>query len=98
VHPDYVKEVTAHASARPSKVEVRARGKTFVAEKLYPKGSPSPDAGTLMSTQELVAKFCHNAEGVLSPSAIDSVVTAVLDLDKAENFAAIMKQVARTRQ
>ena len=51
-----------------------------------------------MSTQELVAKFCHNAEGVLSPSAIDSVVTAVLDLDKAENFAAIMKQVARTRQ
>ena len=42
VHPDYVKEVTAHASARPSKVEVRARGKTFVAEKLYPKGSLRP--------------------------------------------------------
>jgi 2-methylcitrate dehydratase PrpD len=97
IHPDYVKALTAQCSARPTKVEIRARGKTFVAERLYPKGSPSPDPASLMTTEELVRKFCHNAETVLSPAAIDGVVNAVLDLDKASNFATVMRQVARSR-
>lgn len=95
VHPDYVKELSAHPSARPSRVEVRARGKTFTAEKLYPKGSPSPDPATLMSTEELVRKFSHNAQRVIGAAAIDAVVHAVLDLEKCTNFATVMTQVAR---
>jgi 2-methylcitrate dehydratase PrpD len=95
VHPDYVKQLAAHPSARPSRVEVRARGKTFAAEKLYPKGSPSPDPATQLSTEELVRKFSHNAQGVIGAAAIDSVVNAVLDLDKSANFATVMTQVAR---
>jgi 2-methylcitrate dehydratase PrpD len=94
IHPDYVQQITAHASARPTKVEVRARGKTFVAETLYPKGTPSPDPATSMSDAELVDKFSHNAQGVLSAGAIDRVVNLVMGLEKAPNFAAVMSLVA----
>jgi 2-methylcitrate dehydratase PrpD len=97
VHPDYVKALDTHGLARPTKVEVRARGQTFIAEKLYPKGSPSPDSGTLMTNDELVQKFRHNASSVLSPGAIDSVVNAVLEVETVSNFATVMRQVARSR-
>lgn len=97
VHPDYVKALTAHGNARPTKVEIRARGKTFAAERRYPKGSPSPDPSSLMTTEELVQKFCHNAESALTPRAIDGIVNAVLDLDKTASFAAVMSQTARSR-
>ena len=97
VHPDYVKALNTHGLARPTKVEVRARGKTFVAEKIFPKGSPTPDSATLMTNDELVRKFRHNASTVLSPAAIDSVVNAVMELDKVPSFATVMRQVARSR-
>jgi 2-methylcitrate dehydratase PrpD len=97
VHPDYVKELAGHGAARPTKVEVRARGKTFIAEQRYPKGSPSPDPASSMSTEELARKFSHNAEAALSPQAIDSVINAVLALERAPDFAAVMGQVARSR-
>lgn len=96
VHPDYVKELTAHGSARPSKVEVRARGKSFVAERLYPKGSPSPDPVSRMTTEELVQKFRHNASGVITEAAADGVVNEVLALEKVSSFTNVMKLVART--
>jgi 2-methylcitrate dehydratase PrpD len=95
VHPDYVKQLTAHGAARPSRVEVRARGATFVAERLYPKGSPSPDPASLMTTEELVQKFRHNASGVISEGAIDGVVSEVLGLEEVSNFATVMRLVAR---
>jgi 2-methylcitrate dehydratase PrpD len=93
VHPDYVKQLSAHPSARPSRVEVRARGRTFVAESLYPKGSPSPDPASRMSDEDLVRKFCHNAAGVLPAAAIDATVNAVMTLEKSRNFAAVMRLV-----
>jgi 2-methylcitrate dehydratase PrpD len=97
LHPDYVKELSAHPSARPSKVEVRARGRTFVAESLYPKGSPSPDPASRMSDEELVRKFCRNAEGVLAPAAIDALANEVMGLEKVANFATVMRQAARSQ-
>lgn len=96
VHPDYEKALGAHGAARPTKVEIRARGTTFAAERHYPKGSPSPDPATRMTTEELIQKFCHNAEPVLSASAIDSTVNAVMDLDRVSNFATVMSHVARS--
>jgi len=90
VHPDYLKELSAHASARPSRVEVRARGQTFVAERLYPKGSPSPDPANLFSTGELVAKFHANAEGVLPRGRADAIVEAVMELDGGRAGAAAL--------
>jgi 2-methylcitrate dehydratase PrpD len=94
VHPDYVKELSAHGAARPSRVEIRARGTVFSAERLYPKGSVSPDGATRMTSEELIAKFVHNADGVLSRSAADRVVNAVMDLESCSNFATVMGLVA----
>ena len=96
VHPDYVKELSANGAARPTKVEVRARGRTFTAEKRYPKGSPSPDPTTRMTTEELVGKFCHNAKGVITAEAMDRVVSDVLALEEVGDFAGLMKRVARS--
>lgn len=97
VHPDYVKMLNANGLARPTKVELKARGKTFVAERMFPKGSPSPDPATRMTTDELVAKFRHNASGVINAGEVDRVVDDVLGLEKVGNFAAVMRSVARSR-
>lgn len=93
-HPDYVKRLSAHASARPSRVEVTARGETFVAERLYPKGSPSPDPSNLMSTEELIDKFLHNAEGVLRGDTADAVVEMVMGDTGAWDTAKLMALLA----
>ncbi|KAF1038714.1 MAG: hypothetical protein GAK33_02050 [Burkholderia lata] len=94
VHPDYLKELSSHASARPSRVEVTARGQTFVAERLYPKGSPSPDPSNLLSTDELVAKFHRNADGAMPRDRADAVVDAVMALDRDCNVPGLMALVA----
>ncbi|TDP37753.1 MmgE/PrpD family protein [Nocardia ignorata] len=93
-HPDYFKALSAHPSARPTKVEVDARGTTFVAERTYPKGSPSPDPSTRMTTDELVAKFRINARDVLSENRIDQVVETVLGVDKVDDFGTVMRLLA----
>ncbi|MDR6855663.1 hypothetical protein [Variovorax guangxiensis] len=91
VHPDYEKLVTGNAASRPARIEVRARGKSFVEEARYPKGSPSPDPKSTMTTEELVAKFVRNAEGVIDSRIVDQAVTQLLNLDKVEDFASLMR-------
>jgi 2-methylcitrate dehydratase PrpD len=91
VHPDYEKLVTGHAASRPARLEVRARGKSFVGESRYPKGSPSPDPTTTMTNEELVAKFARNAEGVIAASKVDQAITHLIELEKVEDFATVMR-------
>ncbi|MEW1735093.1 MmgE/PrpD family protein [Nocardia beijingensis] len=93
-HPDYFAELSAHPSARPTKVEVDARGTTFTAERRFPKGSPSPDPTTRMTDDELIAKFRVNAQGVLSESRMDEVVESVFALDSVDDFGAVMRLLA----
>ncbi len=90
VHPDYAKAMAVNPAARPSRVEIRARGQTFVEESLYPKGSPSPDPQSLMSDDELAAKFRHNCEGMLPAAQADAVIDALWHLDGVGNVASIM--------
>jgi 2-methylcitrate dehydratase PrpD len=92
-HPDWASAVTADPNARPSRVEVVARGTTFVGERTYPKGNPSPDPSTYMTTDEIVAKFRHNAEGVISEEAVESVIGGVLNLEQVEDISTIMEQL-----
>jgi 2-methylcitrate dehydratase PrpD len=94
VHPDYVKLLTGHGASRPAKIEVRARGQTFVGEKRYPKGSPSPDPASYMTDAELVAKFASNADGVISQASIDALVESVMRLETVADIRAMMKLVA----
>lgn len=95
VHPDYVKLLTSHAASRPAKIEVHARGRTFVGEKRYPKGSPSPDPASTMTTDELVEKFVYNAEGVIPSSNVDAIVNAVLHLETVDDIGMIMRRAGK---
>jgi 2-methylcitrate dehydratase PrpD len=90
VHPDYAKFLSGNAASRPTHIEVRARGKTFVGERLYPRGSPSPDPTTRMTNDELVAKFARNAEGVISPSAVDLAVAKIWSLESMTDVGKLM--------
>ena len=94
VHPDYEKALKAHPASRPSRIEIKARGKTFVAEASFPKGVSSPDPTTYMTTEELVTKFRGNAEGIISPAAVDSVLDALLNLETVSDFSTIMRRLS----
>jgi 2-methylcitrate dehydratase PrpD len=95
-HPDWADAVTADPAARPARVEVVARGTTFVAERSYPKGSRSPDASTYMTNDELVAKFLHNAEGVLSTEDADGVADRVMHLEEVDDISTVMDRLRPT--
>jgi 2-methylcitrate dehydratase PrpD len=91
VHPDYVEQLSKNAASRPARVEIRARGTTFIGERLYPKGSPSPDPATVMTTAELVEKFRHNARDVLVADALDDAVDLLLHLERVRDVAAVTR-------
>ncbi|MFG3618616.1 MmgE/PrpD family protein [Nocardia sp. NPDC047654] len=92
-HPDYFEALSAHPSARPARIEVDARGTTFVADRVYPKGSPTPDPETRMTDAELIAKFRVNADGVIPESRMDSIVEVVFDLESVDDFATVMRRL-----
>ncbi len=94
-HPSYFQSVSADISSRPSRVEVRARGQVFSGEKMFPKGTPSADPSTYMTTDELVAKFRAFVDGLLPPAAIDRAVDSVLNLEEVEDFGTVMRQFVR---
>ena len=89
-HPDYVRLLKENRASRPARVEVTARGQTFTGESRYPKGSPSPDPASYMTDDELIAKFLHNAEGVLSDKAAEEVVATIMSLENASNISRLM--------
>ncbi len=95
VHPDYVKLLTTQGASRPAKLELRARDRTFTGEKRYPKGSPSPDPTTAMTDEEMVAKFRHNADGVLTPAQADQLVEMTMELEQVADVSALVRQAAR---
>jgi len=97
VHPDYVKLLTSNAASRPARIEVQARGRTFAGERRFPKGSPSPDPESTMTTDELVAKFCHNAEGVIPRRSIDAIVNAVLHLETVDDIGKVMRLAGKVK-
>jgi 2-methylcitrate dehydratase PrpD len=94
-HPGYAEAIAAHPAARPTRIEVAARGRVFVGERSFPKGSPSPDPDTTMTTDELITKFHVNAEGVLPASKIQSVIDSVLNLETVADVRSLMKDVAK---
>ncbi len=91
VHPDYVSLRDKHPGCQPALVEVRARGQVFRAEQLYPKGLRSEDPASYMTTEELVAKFRHNAIGVLEGAALERVIDMLLNLEQIEDVGSLMR-------
>jgi 2-methylcitrate dehydratase PrpD len=91
VHPDYAKAISGNAASRPARVEIHARGQHFIEEKNYPKGSPSPEPGSLMTDDELTAKFRHNCDCVISAAQTESLIDALWNLDTVKDFGAVMR-------
>lgn len=94
-HPSYFQSISADITSRPSRIEIRARGQTFAAEKHFPKGTPSADPQTYMTTEELVRKFRTFVDGILPPAIIDKVLDSVLHLEQVDDFGTIMRLLVR---
>lgn len=93
-HADYEAQLARNPASRPARIEVRARGETFVGELLYPKGSPSPDPASRMTNDEISEKFIGNAQGVLSPQATDTVLKLLWELENADDMTHIIALLA----
>ncbi|MCG7400308.1 MmgE/PrpD family protein [Caballeronia zhejiangensis] len=91
VHPDSANAHGTNPSSRPSRVEIRARGQVFAGDRMFPKGTPSSDGQSYMSTEELVCKFRNFVDGLVSPAAANSVIDSVLNLEKVDDFGAVMQ-------
>ena len=94
-HPSYFQSLAADITSRPSRVEIRARGQVFAAEKLFPKGTPSADPQSYMTTDELVHKFRTFVDGILPAATIDQVIDNVLHLEQVDDFGTIMRALVR---
>jgi 2-methylcitrate dehydratase PrpD len=81
------------ASGRPmnSRVIVKARGNTYTEENSRPRGGAH---GTLLTDGELIAKFRHNAQRVLTQNKIDKAVEALTNLEKIPNINQVMENIS----
>jgi 2-methylcitrate dehydratase PrpD len=89
-HPDWAAAVSADPVARPTRVEIVARGETFVGERAYPKGSRSPDPSTYTTNDEIIAKFFHNASGVITTEDAEWVAERVMNLEQLDDVSVLM--------
>jgi 2-methylcitrate dehydratase PrpD len=89
VHPQYLEYLTEEPASRPARVEIDARGTTFTEERRFARGGPSSDPSTTLSTDELVAKFRSNADGVLPENVADATVATVLGLEDVDDIGAL---------
>jgi 2-methylcitrate dehydratase PrpD len=89
-HPDWAEAVAADPVARPTRVEIVARGTTFVGERRYARGSRTPDESTYITTDELIDKFRHNAEGSLNADQTERVIETSMTLETTKDVAVLM--------
>jgi len=93
IHPDYATAISNNPSSRPSRIELRARGILFSGEQMFPKGTPSSDPASYMSTPELEAKFRTFVQGIVTESTANQVVNTVLNLESIDDFGAVMREL-----
>jgi hypothetical protein len=81
--------------ARISKVVVSARGKTFVEEREFIKGTPTSDPATYITDEELMAKFKDNAFRILPPDKVNEACSRLMDLDSVGDITTIIELIHR---
>jgi 2-methylcitrate dehydratase PrpD len=92
-HPGYDAAIEANPSARLSRIEIDARGTTFARDSHFPKGVPSPDPESYMTTDELVQKFRHNVDGVVADADAEAAIDALLHLDDVDDVSEIVRRL-----
>lgn len=81
--------------AVPTRVSIRARGRTFVAEDRFARGDGFEPTHRL-SDDALIRKFRANAEAALSRGDVERLVEAIFALEKIESLAALGSMLAAT--
>jgi 2-methylcitrate dehydratase PrpD len=84
--PEPVREI-------PTRVTIRARGRSFTAEDRFARGDGFAPTHRL-DDAALVAKFRANAEAVLASGDIDRLADTIFDLEKIESLAALGRMLA----
>jgi 2-methylcitrate dehydratase PrpD len=94
-HPGYVAALKKNPKARLSKVEVRARGQLFVAEREFIRGTQTDDPATSLSDDELLQKFRSNAAEVLPPERIAQAEHVLTRLENVADVGTLMSLLHR---
>lgn len=90
-HPGFAEALAADPSARTTRLELKARGETFIGDRQYPKGVRSQNPDTYMTDDELADKFRRNVDGVLSSADAEQVVSSVFNLEKVDNIGTLLR-------
>ena len=87
----YMKEMEKDPLSALAKVEVAARGKTFVAERNHRKGTTGTEAAA--TDEDIIGKFRHNAVRILTKDKINRAVETLLKLEKTDNISRLIHQI-----
>lgn len=93
-HPDWASAISVDPAARPSRIEVDARGRTFAAELRYPKGTPGAAGGVGMSDDELAQKFLVNADGVIRADVAAKAVDDIMNLESVDDVSLVLRSLS----
>lgn len=77
--------------ARPGRVEILARGKTFTNEVTYRRGDTFT-AGA-WTEKDATEKFKHNAERILTKGKIERAVEILAGLEKLDNVSHLVREI-----
>lgn len=91
IHPDYVASISQNPSSRPSRVEIKARGQVFAGERKFPKGTPSSEPDSFMTTQQLTDKFRSYVKDLVDQETVDATIDAITHLERVEDFGSVMR-------
>ena len=87
---DYAQAKREEPKAYLQRIEIVAKGKTFKAKSIHPKGGWW--SKELRNTdEELIRKFSDNASRVLPIDKVKKATQAIMNLDKLSNIGALME-------
>ena len=90
-NPDYDKVMSEDPLSALSKVDIVARGQTFTVERQYRKGTTGTEASA--TDDDIIGKFKHNAERILTKHQIENAVDALTDIENLEDITELIDYV-----
>ena len=90
-HPDSQKRLAEDPLSALSKCEVVARGETFTVERTYRRGTIGTEAAP--TDDDIIGKFRHNTERILTQNKIDKAVESLVNLEKIDNISQLMSNI-----
>jgi hypothetical protein len=76
---------------RAARVEVTARGKVFASEIKFRRGDTFTDMS--WTQKEIVDKFQHNAERILTKNKIARATEILLNLENTDHISQLIKEI-----